>query len=738
MDGASSGVPADFDFHSIVHTLVRRRAAMLTVFAVFLGLVIVFSVILPKKYLATVTMIAGANGGPNLIQNSAAGDQAVSSIPILNALLSVGGGQSPETYVALLQERPLAQDVINQLGLSVGPRELLSRITVQPVTDTAMLTLTATWSNPQMAARIANTFASVFVDRERDLISGQAGSALDYLNKQMPLAEDNLRAASAELAVYEAAHSLVDVNDQTQGAISTVSSIEAHIAQDQVDQSQAGAQLDSVAGQLASMSSTIEGSITTQKNPVLEQLQNQLTQVEVQLQAALGKYTENHPQVVALREQKAELESLIAKQQVTVAMSNNTIPNPLYQQLNQQAATLRAQIAGDQAQITLLHTQLNGASVALKQLPTESLRLADLKRKASVAESVYNALQQKQSEALISKTTSLSDVAITEPADPSDVVIKPSLRFNILVGSIVSLLLAISSAFLLDFFDNSIKDEKVAQQVGLPILTSIPKITQRSVAALPWLRAMTIESFILLVSALRYASSTPLRTFAITSPMQGDGKSTVALNTAAALAEARPKVLLVDGDLRRPTLHEKLHLPNVSGLTDVLVGTATLASAIQPTKYPGFDFLASGVTPPNPLRLLQSPRLSELLNEMLETYQAVVVDTPALAGMMDALAIASKVDGTLLVAAAGATDLRSARRALYRLEHTENVTLLGLVLNQTEVTRRGGAYNNYYVDGLTALPLSETGNGVVGNGATNGVASDGSASEQPDSVGEAG
>jgi polysaccharide biosynthesis transport protein len=699
----STGTTVDADINALLSVFVRRRWLMVAIFSTFLALVIIFTFMAPKKYAATVTLIAGNSGASGLNQ------QAVTSIPILNALLASNGGQSPETYVALLQERPLAAAVIHDLNLSVSPRGLLGHISVTPVTNTAMLQLSASWSDPQMAANIANDFAQVFVERERDLISGQAGSALEYLAKQLPIAEANVQQASTQLAAFEVSHSLADISNQTQDAINRVSAIESRIAQNQVDKAQAQAQLASVTSQIEGIASTIQGSATTETNPILSQLQSQLALVEIQLQALRRQYTERHPQVTALEEQESEIKKQIAQQQSTVLLNSDTIPNPVYQQLDQQAATLRTQVAGDTAQIKLLKDQQRTAAVALNKLPAESLRMAELQRKANLAQDVYNALQKKQSEAIISRTTSLSDVAVTEPASADDVSVKPDWKFNLLIGSLIASLFALCGAFVLDFLDSSVKDEKGAQEaLGLPVLTTIPKITDKNRAALPWLRAITIEAFILLVSALRYASDKPLRSFAITSPMQGDGKSTIALNTAVAMAEVRPRVLLVDGDMRRPTLHDKLQLPNhAMGLSDVLVGTAALPAAIQKTRYPGLDFLSSGYGPPSPLRLLQSERLEALLKEMLAAYEAVVFDTPAIAGMLDAPTIAGKVDGTLLVVSAGVTDIRSTKRALYRLENTEGVSLLGLILNQTEPARRDSAYSNYYIDGLATLPLAE-------------------------------
>jgi receptor protein-tyrosine kinase len=273
--------------------------------------------------------------------------------------------------------------------------------------------------------------------------------------------------------------------------------------------------------------------------------------------------------------------------------------------------------------------------------------------------------------------------------------VTPDLVLNLLLGILLGLTLAIVGAFVIDYLDGSIKDEReVEEELALPCLSQIPLVRMRNgVAALPWVRTLTIESFLQLVTSIKYASDTKLETLVVTSPSQGDGKSTISVNVALAMAELEPRVLLVDGDLRRASIHTKLHMKNERGLSDVLVGRARLTEVVQKTKYPGLDILTSGTPTPNPIKLLESTRMDDLLREAAEHYRCIIVDSAALSVNLDAAVVSRKVDGTVVVLSAGSTELREAKGALRRLQQVGVKNVLGFVLNRV-VPRRSdyGAY----------------------------------------------
>lgn len=715
-----SGLPAmspehagQTDVSGILATLWRRRRLFAAILLTCFGLVVLLTAVLPKKYTAEIKIIAGASS-----PTTNAASVTNSTLPMLNALLAAGNTMSSETYADLIQEYPVAEQVIRNLHLKANPYDLLTQsINVTPVTNTSIIALDATQRSSEQAIRVANEFGKVFVDRERDLIANQANSALGFLSTQMPLAEATMRKADSALAHFQGTHPNVYLTSVgTPSESSAVVTAQQRYATVQVDRQQAQAQLKDVLSQMHSARPTIIGASQVVQNPVISQLQTQLAQVEVQYQAARKQYTDAHPSVIALKEQKDQLEREIASQPPAINSGNDIVPNPVYQQLSEQAATLQAQIAADQAQLRTLSAELGQGSGPNNSLPVETAQLADLQRNAKMAEDIYSALQQKYGEATVELTTALSDVAVTQPADASSVIVKPSWIINLVLGFALGLVMATCGAFVAELLDNTFKgEEDVQRALPVPLLASVPQLQaepsrrrlpwgrKNAQSRLPYLRALTIESFLQLVTALRYSSDKPLKTLAITSPSQRDGKTTVALSTGVALAEIEPKVLLVDADMRRPSLHERLGLQQSPGLSDVLVGEAALRDVIQPTKYDGLFLLPSGTGVPNPVKLIHSTRFDELVAELAKEYRAVIFDTPALQPVYDAALLAAKVDGAVLVAAAGMTDVRATKQSLQRLSSVQGVNIVGVVLNRA-TPANGNAYS-YYLDGHGSTPL---------------------------------
>jgi succinoglycan biosynthesis transport protein ExoP len=698
----TSEPPAQKDITGAFGTLLRRKRAFIAIFLGFFSLVVLLTLIVPKTYTSEIKLIAGASSPTGPV-----GGTTDTTLPLLNALLAASNTMSAETYVDLIQQYPVAEQVIKDLNLPTDPYSLLhNNISVTPVTNTSIIALDASWGDRNTAIKIANDFGNVFVERERELIAGQASSAIDFLSKQLPAAQATMQRADAALAQFETKHPNVYLSGaDSQSELTSVFAAQQKYAQAQVDRDQAQAQLNNITAQMRSMSPTINGQSSIVQNPVSAQLQAQLAQVEVQLDTARKQYTEQHPVVQALEQQKAQLEKEIGSQASTVVAGNEIVPNPVYQELSQQAGTLRAQIASDQAQLNTLRQEM-GQNNRGESLPAETLQLANLQRNAKMAEDVYTALQQKYGEATVAQTTALSDVAITQPAAPDTTKVKPNWELNLVLGLILGLVMAASGAFLIDFFDNTFKNEEDVQRVlPLPLLASIPKLTESSPSKLPWLRALTVESFLQLVTALRYSSDKPLATLAVTSPNEQDGKTTVAMSTAIAMAEIEPKVLLVDADFRHPALHKRLKGDQTPGLSDVLVGDSDLSAAIQPTKYDGLFLLAAGTTVPNPVKLIHSLRFDEVLARLRKDFRVVIFDTPALQPVYDGALVASKVDGTVLVVSAGLTDMPSTNKALQRLGTVSGVNLLGVVLNRA--TPQNG-YATYYLNtSNTPLPHEE-------------------------------
>ncbi|HVA33045.1 MAG TPA: hypothetical protein VNG31_02785, partial [Candidatus Baltobacteraceae bacterium] len=307
--------------------LLRRLRPMLAILFGFVGLVLVLTLVLPKTYTTTVKVIAG---NPGTTGFAGAGNvSADTQVPVLNALMIATGMQSTETYVELFQELPVAEQVIAALKLHTSASGLLSKVNVKPVINTPIIALSVTWKDPTTSAAIANAFGNVVVDRQRQLVASQADSAITFLNQQLPQAQKAMNDAQTQLASYEAQHHIADISAQTQSIITALATLDAKVGQVQADRQQAQAELNSASGELHSTPAQISGGQTVSENPVLAQLESQLSQVDVQLQTALQQYTSKHPTVIALRNQEAQIKREIAQQHATIVANSNTVPNPV-------------------------------------------------------------------------------------------------------------------------------------------------------------------------------------------------------------------------------------------------------------------------------------------------------------------------------------------------------------------------------------------------------------------------
>ena len=562
-----------------------------------------------------------------------------------------------------------------------------------------------------------------------------------------------MRAAHQQVSLQESQLHIPDVDLQKQTLLGQAVSIDSQLATTRLAETEARAQYSDVEAQLHSLPQNVSNGASVAPNPVMAQLLALRTQDDVQLQTLLRQYTPEYPAVIALKAQLREVNSQIAHTAAMVVSGRSTGSNPVYQQLREQAAGYRTTVQSSLARIAELQAQRRAIAPGLARLPRQTYRIAQLKSREKLAEDVYNEMKRKFAEATVAKTTTPSGVSLIDPARAEFATKSPKLLFNIALACVLGLIVAATVVYASELFDRTIKDDvDVATLFGLPVLAGIPRLSEavatpkdrleanpptvrRALSsrlasylklpgtvvsaapataaaeyALPSARLLPdhgarndsvrkqrvfVESFLQLVASLNYASDEPLRSISITSPLPGEGKSTVAFNVAVALAEVRPRVLLIDADMRRPTLHDRLKVSKRHGLSDILIGTLKLRDVVRRSPLAGLDVMTSGASSPNPIKLLQSERFERLLDEARRDYSIVVVDGPAINVVFDGAVIASKTEGTVLVFSACETEVKQIRRALYRLATAKAKSIVGVVMNRTAM-RVGGKSFAYY------------------------------------------
>lgn len=306
-----------------------------------------------------------------------------------------------------------------------------------------------------------------------------------------------------------------------------------------------------------------------------------------------------------------------------------------------------------------------------------------------------------------------SRVVVEQRASIPQSAVVPEPKRNIAIGLAIGVLLGIGLAVLRDLLDNTVKTtDQIESITGTGLVGSIPMDKdRRKQASISFDKDNTgiAESFRKLRTNLQFlAVDNPPRVILVTSSMPSEGKSTTAINTALALAEAGKSVILVDGDLRRPSLHRYLDLVGTVGLSTVLSGAVAVDEALQKTRFSGLTVLTSGAIPPNPSELLGSQTARKLLNDLRAKFDYVIVDAPPLLAITDAAILAAGADGVLIMSRFGHTKREHLSHAVKSLKDV-GAPLLGAVLTMTP-TRGGGAYSyNYGYYGEYASHLSVNG-----------------------------
>ena len=352
----------------------------------------------------------------------------------------------------------------------------------------------------------------------------------------------------------------------------------------------------------------------------------------------------------------------------------------------------------------------------LSQMPEKIIQSAQLKRAEGSAERLYTQLEDKYMDAWLAEQSVFGNVRLEDPATINPVPIRPNRQASILTGALLGLGLGIGLVVLLSFLDSTVRSPDEVESHGLNVLATIPIIQPISAQALAGFqstngstpkftahrvsffdpRSSIAEAYRSLRTSIQFASlDHDIRTIAVTSSVPQEGKSTTSANLAIVMAQMGKRTLLVDTDLRRPTVHSVFGVPREPGLTNILFDKISLAEAIHQSDVPNLSLLTCGIIPPNPAELLGSEKMKELIDELMRHFDMVIFDTPPVVAVTDSLLLGMKVDAMIVIARADSTKADALIRSVDTIERS-GARLLGIVLNNFNVANAYGAYYRYY------------------------------------------
>ncbi|MGF1674268.1 MAG: polysaccharide biosynthesis tyrosine autokinase, partial [Rivularia sp. (in: cyanobacteria)] len=366
--------------------------------------------------------------------------------------------------------------------------------------------------------------------------------------------------------------------------------------------------------------------------------------------------------------------------------------------------------------VGLLSRAFGSAQARLSVLPRLEQQQRELQRKLQVAQSTYEQLLKQLQEAQVVEKQNVGNARMIASALVPDKSISPKIPLNLALGGFLGILLGAGTALILEAMDKSLKTiDEAKKLLGYPLLGTIPNLDgkDKERQQLPVLNnpySPATSAFEILQSNLGFTmSDKALKVIVVSSSIPGEGKSFVSSNLAVAVAQLGRRVLLIDGDMRRPTQQNIWDLPNMLGLSNVLVGQASLQGSVTEALVT-LDVLTCGKIPPNPLALLESQRMANLVKQASQDYDFVIIDAPPLTAVADALNLGKLADGILLVVRPGVANTGSVSAAKSMLEQSCH-RVLGMVVNGVTTDNSYGGYY-YYSKGYYGINTNER-NGKV-------------------------
>ncbi|PKB19299.1 capsular exopolysaccharide synthesis family protein [Novosphingobium kunmingense] len=580
---------------------------------------------------------------------------------------------------------PTALTAEEQRNLTAGL--LIAGLTIELPRDSRIVTIGFESTDPEMAARVANAYGNEFIQANLQRRFDSSSYARGFLAQQLDESRRKLEASERALNDYSRAAGLIRTQPTSTsgsggdtsgsgGSVTTSSLLQINAAANDAiaRRIQAEARWRAVSGVPLLASTEVIA------NPSVAALVAQRAQIQAALEQDRATHLSDYPSV---RAKESELAAITA--QLTQAAQNVR---------NAVRSEYQSALAAEQ-QLTAQVGQLKNATLSEQD---KTVQYSLLSREAETNRQLYEGLLERYKTLNAVAGVSLSNVNIIDKAEAPDGPSSPKLLKNLLIGLIVGLGLAGALLFVRDQFDDSIRvPEDVETKLALPLLGVIPKAQDGDPkTALADPKSPMSEAYNSLRGSLLYSTTEGLpRVMLVTSAQPSEGKTTSSQAIAAGFARMGKRVLLIDADMRRPSLHRRTGIDGDRGLSTLLTSHEPLAAAIVPSGNDNLSFLMAGPVPPSPTELLSTARIEQILEEAAAAYDVVVIDSPPILGLADAPLISALVDGVVFVVEADRNRRGSLKTSLRRLRAMRPL-LLGAVLTKFDPLKAGNRYSEYY------------------------------------------
>jgi succinoglycan biosynthesis transport protein ExoP len=577
-----------------------------------------------------------------------------------------------------------------------------SKLNVSLETGTRIIQIRYLSPSPDRAAQVVNTLMHTYVEQNFKTRFESTMQASDWLSKQLVGMQIKVETSQEKLVKYQKEHDILGIDEKQNIITSKLDELNKGLTEAEADRMEKESVYrlvqnnDTDAGSAAAIGNSISqtsGANTT--STLLEKLREQEADIKIQVAQLSTQFGPAYPKVAQLNNQAKEVDAQIQAE------------------LRKVSSRLRGDYLASLQREQMLREAMEKQKQEANKLNESAIEYSILKRDLESNRTLYEGLLERLKEAGVTAGLRSNNFRIVDAARKPMIPAEPNIPRNLTFALALGLTTGIGLAFVLEGLDNTVRTPEQAQAISaLPSLGMIPLGSLIGEVGGPRLAVTTSKETVELVTQARPQSQmaesyralrtsllltslgAPPKVILITSALPQEGKTTTSLNTAIVLAQKGSRVLLIDADMRRPSVHKALGMGPRTGLSNVLTGNAQLHNAIvRSTLIPTLYILTAGTPPPNPAELLASANMRDVLNELREQYDHIVIDTPPTLSVTDAVIVSTSADSVVLVIRSGQTTRQALRRARDLLVRV-NARIAGVLLNAADL--KSADYYYYY------------------------------------------
>ena len=709
----------EIDLRDYLDTLIRRKTAVLSVSLIVFVLAALYTFLATPQFKAKGTIRVSSQSSTvtkfdtldpnalqtkefqqtqvNLLQSNQLANRVIEKLDLMNNATfnpqvadpkknneSKSLFASIKNFIRADQEQKqisvLNEDAQNQLLTYNVLNAFQARFNVSPVKNSELIDVTFESPDSALTASVTNAAMDEFIQMHMDSNLDASKTAGQFLEKQIRGAQIKLEESELQLNEFARKIGIVSLNPEHNLVMKQLEEVNATLAKASSDR------IAKEAMYKQNMQLDDKSLEQVVNNKLIQDLQNQYSTLEAEYKDLSVTFKPGYPKLQQLQAKMAEIAARIntEKQQIINSIKNTyetALKTEQYLQTNAEAQKIKALELGE-----------------------KSTQYKILEREVETNKSIYQSLLQRSKEIEATVGAAVTNIQIIDRATVPLFPFKPQVRKNLLLALVLGLMLGIGTAFTLEAFDNTMKNpDELSDRFHIPVLGLIPfdkeSVDNRSKMAMKFYnepRSPVAEAFRTTMTSVRLSvADNPPKTILMTSILPGAGKSSLATNAAFSYLAEEESCLIIDVDLRKPSLHKIFETSRKKmGLSSVLSGMAQLSDVITKTAVPGLDFIASGPLPPNPAELLSSKRMRQLLAVVSGRYDRIILDGPPYQGFAEILVLSHMVDGVILVAVEGETPregVKHFRKAVVNV----GGRILGAIINKSGRKKGFTSYGSY-------------------------------------------